>query len=494
MKTYEEINQKIAKGEAVILTAEEMIKFVESNGLETAAKEVDVVTTGTFGAMCSSGAFFNFGHSDPPIKMEHLWLNDVHAYHGNAAVDCYLGVTRMASPRNFEYGGGHVIEDLLAGKSVQLRATAYGTDCYPRTKLDMNFTLEDLNQAIMLNPRNGYQRYICATNTSDKTLYTYMGKLLPYLGNATYSGAGCLSPLQKDPTFRTIGIGTHIFLCGGDGYIIGPGTQHDPTKGLGTLMVIGDMKTMNSRYFKGASFKGYGTTAFIGIGVPIPILDIEMAKATARTDEEIKTNVEDYSTGRRNRPKLREITYAELKSGKIEIMGKEVRVSSISSLKMAREIANTLKDKILKNQFEITKPVKTLSTDMICKPMKVHDVLLVSQQMRLAVTVQVESNIKDVANLIIEKATDHIVVVDEKQKLMGFLTTFDITKAVAKGCDTIKQIMIPKSKVHTVFMNDPIDIAIKKMKEYGISSLPVIDKDFHVKGLITAEDIVVGGD
>ncbi len=471
-----------------------MIKFVESNGLETAAKEVDVVTTGTFGAMCSSGAFFNFGHSDPPIKMEHLWLNDVHAYHGNAAVDCYLGVTRMASPRNFEYGGGHVIEELLAGKSVNLRSTAYGTDCYPRTKLDMNFTLEDLNQALLLNPRNCYQRYVCATNTSDKTLYTYMGKLLPYLGNATYSGAGCLSPLQKDPKYRTIGLGTHIFLCGGDGYVIGPGTQHNPTKGLGTLMLMGDMKTMNARYFKGASFKGYGTTAFIGVGIPIPILDIDMARSAARTDEEIKTFVEDYSTGRRDRPTLREVSYAELKSGKIEIMGKEVRVSSISSLKMAREIAAVLKERILKNKFEITKPVKTIPTDTIFKPMKVNDVLLVSQQMEPAVMAQVEASVKDVANLIIEKSTDHIVVVDEKQKLMGFLTTFDITKAVAKGCDSIKQIMIPKAKVHTVFVNDPIDIAINKMKEFSISSLPVIDKEFHVKGLITAEDILKGGD
>ena len=179
MKTYAEINNKIKKGDAVVVTAEEMIKIVEDDGLETAARDVDVVTTGTFGAMCSSGAFLNFGHSDPPIKMEHVWLNGVHAYHGNAAVDCYIGVSRMSDKRPFKYGGGHVIEDLLLGKPIKLRATSYTTDCYPLEEIDTVFTLNDLNQAILCNPRNSYQRYVCATNSTERTIYTYMGKLLP---------------------------------------------------------------------------------------------------------------------------------------------------------------------------------------------------------------------------------------------------------------------------------------------------------------------------
>lgn len=40
-----------------MITAGEMTRIVQENGAEEAAKEVDVVTTGTFGAMCSSGAF-----------------------------------------------------------------------------------------------------------------------------------------------------------------------------------------------------------------------------------------------------------------------------------------------------------------------------------------------------------------------------------------------------------------------------------------------------
>ncbi len=115
LRGYEEINEKIKRGDAVVLTAEEFIELVEQSGLEKAAKEVDVVTTGTFGAMCSSGAFLNFGHSEPPIKMVKCWLNDVPVYKGLAAVDAYLGVTSMSESRPFEYGGGHVIEDLVSG-------------------------------------------------------------------------------------------------------------------------------------------------------------------------------------------------------------------------------------------------------------------------------------------------------------------------------------------------------------------------------------------
>ncbi len=183
MKSIEEINRKIREGDVVVVTAEEMKKIVEELGTKKAAEEVDVVTTGTFGAMCSSGVFMNFGHSDPPIKMQKVWLNDVEAYTGIAAVDAYLGVTQISETKGFEYGGAHVIEDLVKGKEVELKAIAHGTDCYPRKEIITEITLEDLNQAVMLNPRNAYQRYKAATNSSDRLLRTYMGTLLPNFGN-----------------------------------------------------------------------------------------------------------------------------------------------------------------------------------------------------------------------------------------------------------------------------------------------------------------------
>jgi len=212
-----------------------------------------VVTTGTFGAMCSSGAFLNFGHSDPPIKMSRTFLNGVEAYSGLAAVDAYLGATQPSqNPEiGLDYGGSHVIEDLIRGKEVELIAEAYGTDCYPLKTVETPITLDKINQATMLNPRNCYQNYAVATNSTPETLYTYMGTLLPNSGNVTYSSAGALSPLINDPYFQTIGVGTRIFLCGAEGYIVSEGTQHSteverrngvPVGSAGTLMLQGDMK------------------------------------------------------------------------------------------------------------------------------------------------------------------------------------------------------------------------------------------------------------
>ena len=96
-KTITEINEKIKKGKAVVVTAEEIIDIVEDEGVEQATQKVDVVTTGTFGPMCSSGAYFNVGHTKPKIKIGggSAYLNDVPVYTGFAAVDIYLGATAL---------------------------------------------------------------------------------------------------------------------------------------------------------------------------------------------------------------------------------------------------------------------------------------------------------------------------------------------------------------------------------------------------------------
>jgi len=379
-KTYSEINQKIRSGKVVVVTAEEIIGMVEEKGFEAVAREVDVVTTGTFGPMCSSGAFFNFGHPAPRMKMHRVWMNGVPAYTGIAAVDAYLGVTEVPDydplnsnyPGEFRYGGGHVIEDLVAGKSVSFEATAYGTDCYPRKRIETEITLADINEAFIFSPRNAYQNYNIAVNKSDKTIYTYMGTLKPQVGNANYCSAGQLSPLLNDPYFRTIGIGTRIFLGGGVGYVAWNGTQHNPSVsrgengvplgGSGTLSVVGDLKQMKSEWLRGTSFLGYGSTLTVGIGIPIPILDEEMVRFVSVKDEDIFAPVVDYSHDYPNSTgkTLGSASYAQLKTGKIEVNGKEVPTAPLSSYKKAREIAENLKQLIKQGEFLLGEPVQTL--------------------------------------------------------------------------------------------------------------------------------------
>ncbi len=379
-KTYQDINAKIKSGKVVVATAEEIIGMVKDAGAVETARHVDIVTTGTFSPMCSSGAFINFGHSVPGIRASKCWLNNVPAYGGVAAVDCYIGATELCEddplnkvyPGEFNYGGGHVIQDLTAGKKIQLRATGYGTDCYPRKDLEQEITLSSLPYAMLCNPRNAYQNYNCAVNLTDKTVYTYMGTLKPRAANANYSSAGELSPLFNDPYFKTIGLGTRIFLGGGIGYVTWSGSQHKgvvkrtgrgvPLTPAGTLFVMGELKQMSPKWLVGVSIQGYGASLAVGLGIPIPILNEEMVQYTAISDEEIFTQVIDYG---RDYPagaakSLKQISYAELKSGHIELNGEQVPTVPLSSMVRAREIAGILKNWIVEGKFFLGEPQVTL--------------------------------------------------------------------------------------------------------------------------------------
>jgi uncharacterized protein (DUF39 family)/CBS domain-containing protein len=465
-----------------------MKRLVDSSGVEVAFREVDVVTTGTFGAMCSSGAIINVGHSDPPIKIEKAWINDVPICHPGAAVDLYIGATAMSERQPFEYGGGHLIEDLVNGKEVELKASSYGTDCYPRTQIKTNLTKDDLNQFYLLNFRNCYQRYNCAVNGRDETIYTYMGKLLPRMKNATYSGAGELNPLMNDPDYETIGIGTRILLGGTQGYVIGEGTQHEAQTQNGTLMVRGNAKKMSSEFLRGATYSRYGTTLYVGLGIPIPILNEGLAKKTAIRDENIFTSVVDYGVPRKDRPKLARVSYKELKSGTITVNGKGIRVSSLSSLKMARKVAATLKTWIENGEFYLSAPVERLPLDTTFKPMKqTEETSFVANVMQKAVTCKEEEAIQAIAERIVTKSVNHIVVVDSTEKLKGIVTSWDITRALAQGKKALADIVT--RRVITAKLDEPLETASKRMAQHNISALPVIDNESRVLGIVTAEDV-----
>jgi len=393
MKTYEEINEKIAAGKAVVLTADEIIDYVDKKGLAEAAKEVDVVTTATFGPMCSSGCFLNFGHSTPKIRITEAWLDDVPVYSGLAAVDVFLGATQLRYndpdnlyyPGEFRFGGGHVIEKLVAGEKVQLFALSYGTDDYPRREVRTWFDINDLNQAIMVNPRNCYQNYNVAVNTSQKDIYTYLGHLKPDMKNMSYSSAAQLSPLLNDPFYMTIGIGSRVWLAGAHGHVYAEGTQHAPTcertpngvpmEGAGTLALTGDMKRMRPEFVRGVSLRGYGVSLALGVGIPIPVLNETILEYTTVRDREILASVIDYSCDypENNGKVLGYINYEELKSGEVDFMGKRIKVGSMSSYAKALEIAEILKAEIADGRFLLSSPIAPLPREQKTRPMAIKE-------------------------------------------------------------------------------------------------------------------------
>jgi len=392
MRTISEINEKIQAKRAVVWTVEEVKARVQETSIAEVARQVDVITTGTFEPMESSGAILNLGHTDPPIKIRQCWMDGVEAYAGFGAVDLYLGASQMAdysgsgevsdledvremrlrSPLQ-DRGGGHVIADLIAGKPVKVRAIGQVTDCYPRASIETTISRDTINQFYLYNPRNLYQNFIVGVNGGDRPLFTYLGPLQPQLGNAVYSNPGAISPLFNDPGLQVIGIGTRIFLGGGIGYVAWEGTQHFPLQKrlpnhtpigpAATLALIGDAKQMDPRWVRGCYFKSYGPSLMLGIGVPLPVLNDEVVLHCSVRDEDLVAPVVDFSIPRRVRPTFGQVSYAQLKSGRIAIDGKRVRVAPLASIFLSRQVAQELQQWIIDRQFTLTEPVAPLPSD-----------------------------------------------------------------------------------------------------------------------------------
>ncbi|PZU95840.1 MAG: hypothetical protein DCE90_11855 [Pseudanabaena sp.] len=380
-----EINNKIKAGKAKVLTASELKLLVANVGVSQAARQVDVIVTGTFEPMESSGAIINLGHTDPPIKIRSCWIDNVPAYAGFGAVDIYLGVTQEAeisdeSPQN--HGGGHVIADLIAGKTVPFKAIGHPNDCYPRANFETLINKESINQFYLFNPRNLYQNFIVGVNGGEETLYTYLGPLQPRLGNAVYSNPGAISPLWNDPDLQLIGIGTRIFMGGGIGYVAWEGTQHFPLQKrlenrtpigpAATLALIGDAKQMTSEWVRGCYFRNYGASLMMGVAIPLPVIDEEVVARAAVMDDQIVAPVIDFSIPRRVRPIFGSVSYAQLKSGKIAIAGTTVRTAPLASLHMSEGAAKTLKNWIVRGDFTLTEPVAMLPSDRTFLPQDVR--------------------------------------------------------------------------------------------------------------------------
>ncbi len=386
MRSIALINERIQAGRAVVLTVEEVKARVQEQGVQAVAATVDVVTTGTFEPMESSGAILNLGQTDPPIKIRQCWIDGVPAYAGFGAVDLYLGASQVAESSGEgedegvgrQRGGGHVIEDLVAGKAVSLRATGQVTDCYPRSLFETTITRDRINQFYLFNPRNLYQNFIVGVNGGERPLYTYLGILQPRLGNAVFSNPGSVSPLLNDPNLESVGIGSRIWLAGAQGYVTWEGTQHFPLQKrlpndtpvgpAATLALIGDAKQMDSKWVRGCYFKGYGPSMMLGVGVPIPVLSEQTIAYCSVLDKDLVAPIVDFSIPRRVRPTFGLVSYAQLKSGKVSIDGRMVRVAPLASLYLARKVAIALQEEIRSGRFLLSEPVASLPRDRVFIP------------------------------------------------------------------------------------------------------------------------------
>jgi len=233
---------------------------------------------------------------------------------------------------------------------------------------------------------------------------------------------------------------------------------------------------------------GYGVTMYVGLGVPLPVLDLDVVRATAVRDEDISVDLLDYGVPSRARPKVRSVTYAELRSGSVEINGEQVRTSSLSSFRRARQVAAELKGWIESGKMQLALPTRPIDAAKKVHPMhetrsgpRVMDIMD-----RQVVSVSEGEEIKTAAQKLLKGETNHLPVIGSDGRLVGIVTTFDISKAVANPgkAGTVGEIM--KKRVVTTTTEEAVDIAVQKLEQNNISALPVLDADRHVIGMLTA--------
>jgi Pyruvate/2-oxoacid:ferredoxin oxidoreductase delta subunit len=130
---------------------------------------------------------------------------------------------------------------------------------------------------------------------------------------------------------------------------------------------------MSAEFLKAALFRGYGSSMYIGIGIPIPVLNSEIAKNTGIGDREIETDIIDYSIPSRARPVLGRCNYEQLKSGSVDIAGREVLSAPLASPAQARKVALALKKWIETGSFFLSEPAAPLPAQGSAHPLSLRE-------------------------------------------------------------------------------------------------------------------------
>lgn len=309
MKTLSEINAKIRNGTAVVMTAAEFKQQIRNEEMIT-SRDVDVVTTGTFGVMSGTYAVLSIPVAKKAAfkKADRVWLNDVPAVPGPCSNE-NLGLVDVivygTAHSNATYGGGHLFRDFVQGNHVEVVVKA------KRKIITRTVTLGDLGYARLATTRSAFKNYTALVNPRHRpvnsTIFSVTGMPGP-LCAASVSGCGEINPLENDPGMRTIGPGTHILVNGGEGYVMGTGTRSSAERP--NLSVFADLRGMDPDMM-GGFVTSAGPECLVSCSVPIPVLDELSLTALSVLHEQIPLPVADVA----DRSVLASTTYGEVWNG-----------------------------------------------------------------------------------------------------------------------------------------------------------------------------------
>ncbi len=102
--------------------------------------------------------------------------------------------------------------------------------------------------------------------------------------------------------------------------------------------------------------------------------------------------------------------------------------------------------------------------------------------------INLNSSLKDAREIMEKHAVTSLLVVDAQNKLTGILTSRDIWFKPADS-SLIRDLMTKKEKLVVGKVGISIEDAKKKLLEYKIEKLPIVNEDWTIAGLFTGKDI-----
>ncbi len=308
-RSVQEINKKISRGQATVLTAEEVTRMVIEGETPT-VEDVEVITTGTTGIMSGTAAIIHLKIDEPGSfkKAKKIYLNGVPGFPGPCPNE-WLGSVDLTiygtanSVHDPEYGGGFLFKDLIAGREIEISVETSQGELITTTS-----NLKDMATAKMIGTRMAFKNYTAFVNPEPQSVSSIFHAIEmegPFKG-LSFSGCGELNPLENDPQMKTICMGSKILLNGSEGLILGTGTRSSLNKP--NLMLAADMHNMDSHYLGG--FKtAVGPEIYDSVALAIPVTDQRILEKTFIRNSDIKLPVADIKG--RHMP-LGEIDYGQV--------------------------------------------------------------------------------------------------------------------------------------------------------------------------------------
>lgn len=307
---YHDINQRLARGEAVVMTVQDF-KASLREGRRYELRDIDMITTATHGVMSGTAAAFSVDVAPAGSfkKALRAWMNGVECEPGPApnerlgAVDLMVHGTKASRDAPQTYGGGHLFRDLVDRNNVQLEIE---TDTGKRIKREV--VLDEFDFARVVSTRNAFKDYMVFGNfrNADPVDSIFSPVRMTADSGVTAIGAGEVNPVQNDPTLRTIRTGSLAFVNDAPGVVLGQGTRSKPTRP--TLSLSADMFDMDPHFMGGVRTPG-GIEILNGVSIPIPVMDEAMLEAIcAATDDRLPLPIADVG----DRAPFASTTYAQV--------------------------------------------------------------------------------------------------------------------------------------------------------------------------------------